>query len=85
MEEDPSEGSLTKVPPQRDPEYLAKLKTKTDAIIAISEDTLQLNALRRIRSSLRNLLKKEVCRLYLCLWRCRRTPIVHSHSLTLRL
>ena len=58
-EEDPKEGSLTKVPPQKDPEYLAKLKTKTktktDATIAISEDILQLNDLRRIRVSLRNL------------------------------
>ena len=79
--EDPKKGSLTKVPPQRDPEYLAKLKTKTDATTAISENILQLNAPRRIRVSFRNLLREEVQRLYLCLWRCRRTPIGHSYSL----
>ena len=33
------------------PEYPAKLKTKTDVTIAISEDTLQLNVPRRIRVS----------------------------------
>ena len=44
--EDSKEGSLTKVPPQRDPEYLAKLKTrtKTAVTIATSKVTLQPNA-----------------------------------------
>ena len=56
--EDPKEGSLTKVPPQKDPEYPAKLKTKTNATIAISEDILQLNAPRR-SVSLRNLLRER--------------------------
>ena len=40
IEEDPKEENLTKAPPQRDPEYLVKLKTKTDATSAISKDTL---------------------------------------------
>ena len=50
IKEDPREGSSTKVPSQRDPKYLVKLKTKTKtgAIIAISEDILWLNALRKI-------------------------------------
>ena len=44
---------LDKSPTTRRPEYPAKLKTKTktDVTIAISEDTLQLNVLRRIRVS----------------------------------
>ena len=42
---------LNKSPTTRRPEYLAKLKTKTNVTIAISEDTLQLNVLRRIRVS----------------------------------
>ena len=57
--EDSKEGSLTKVPPQKDPKYLAKLKTKTAVTIATSEDTLQLNALRKIRARLRNLLRER--------------------------
>ena len=58
-EEDPKEGNLTEVPPQKDPKYPAKLKTKTAVTIAASEDTLQLNALRKIRVSLRNLLRER--------------------------
>ena len=55
--EDSREGNLTKAPLLRDPMYLAKLrtKTKTDAIIAISEDILWQNALREIRINLRSL------------------------------
>ena len=58
IEEDSREENLTKAPPPRGPKYLVKLKTKTkiDAIIAISEDTLQLNAPRKIKVSPRNLL-----------------------------
>ena len=37
---------LDKSPTTRRPEYPAKLKTKTDVTIAISEDTLQLNVPR---------------------------------------
>ena len=45
-EEDSREESLTEVLPPKDPEYLAKLRIKTriDAIIAISEDTSQQSA-----------------------------------------
>ena len=45
--EDSKEGSLTKVPPQKDPEYPVNLKTKTGVIIATREDTLQPNAPRK--------------------------------------
>ena len=57
--EDSREENLTKAPPPRGPEYLVMLKTKTeiDAITAISKDTLQLNALRKIKVSPRNLLR----------------------------
>ena len=50
-----------KSPTTKNPDYPAKLKTKTktDATIAISEDILQLNTLRRIRVSLRNLLRER--------------------------
>ena len=50
-----------KSPTKKDPEYPAKLKTKTktDATIAINEDILQLDAPRRIRFSLRNLLRER--------------------------
>ena len=43
VEEDSREESLTRVPPLRDPKYLAKLKIKikTDAIIVTKEVTLQ--------------------------------------------
>ena len=58
--EDSREENLTKAPQPRGPEYLVKPKTKIDAIIAISGDTLRLNALRKIKVSLRNLLRKEV-------------------------
>ena len=65
--EDSKEGSLTKVPPQKDLEYLVKLKTKTKTTVTIatSEDTLQLNALRQIRASLRNLLRERSLKIIL--------------------
>ena len=49
--EDSREESLTKVLPPRDPKYLVKLKIKTkiDAIIVISEVTLQRSAQRKTR------------------------------------
>ena len=59
IEEGSREGHLTKAPLLRDPMYLAKLKikTKTNAIIAISEDILWQNALRKIGINLRSLLR----------------------------
>ena len=53
--EDSREESLTKVLPPKDPKYLAKLriKTKIDAIIASSEDTLQQSAQRKQGSNLK--------------------------------
>ena len=52
VEEDSREESLTRVPPLRDPEYLAKLKTKikTDVIIVIKEVTLQQSVQRGTRA-----------------------------------
>ena len=51
IQEGSREESLTKALPPKDPKYLAKLKIKTkiDAIIAISEDTLQWSAQRKTR------------------------------------
>ena len=74
IEEDPKEENLTKAPPQRDPEYLVKLKTKTGAIIAISEDTLWLNALRKIRVSLRNFLRGRSLKIILMLMEVQKNP-----------
>ena len=56
--EDSREENLTRAPRPRGPEYLVKPRTKTriDAIIAISGDTLRPNAPRKIKVSLRNLL-----------------------------
>ena len=50
-EEGSREESLTKALPPKDPEYLArlKIKTKIDAIIVISEDTLWQSAQRKTR------------------------------------
>ena len=61
VEEDSREGNLTKAPLLRDPLYPGNLKTKTkiDAIIAISEDTLWPTALREIRDSPRSLLRER--------------------------
>ena len=60
-EEDSREGSLTRAPLQRGHVYLAspKIKTRTDAIIAIKGDTSQPIALRKIRPSLQSLLKEK--------------------------
>ena len=60
-EEDSREESLTKVLPPKDPEYLAKLriKTKIDAIIAISEDTSQRSAQRKTRVKPQNPLRER--------------------------
>ena len=60
-EEDSREGSMTRAPLQRDRVYPAspKIKTKTDAIIAIKGDTSQLIALRKIRPSLQSLPKEK--------------------------
>ena len=56
IEEDSRERSLTRVPPLRDPEYLAKLKIKikTDAIIVIKEVTLQQSVQRGTRAKPQN-------------------------------
>ena len=66
-EEDSREGSLRKAPLQRDPVYLARLKTKTkiDVIIAIRGDILQPIALREIKLSLQSLLKERSLRITL--------------------
>ena len=63
--EDSREGSLTRAPLQRGHVYLAspKIKTKTDAIIAIKGDTSQPIALRKIRPSLQSLLKEKGLRI----------------------
>ena len=59
VEEDSREESLTRVPPLRDPEYLAKLKIKikTDAIIVIKEVTLQWSVQRGTRAKPQNPLR----------------------------
>ena len=59
--EDSREGSLTRAPLQRDHVYLAslKIKTKTDAIIAIKGDTSQPTAPRKTRPSLQSLPKEK--------------------------
>ena len=64
-EEDSREGSLTKAPLLRGRVYPAspKIKTKTDAIIAIKGDTSQPIALRKIRPSLQGLLKEKGLRI----------------------
>ena len=70
------EGSLTKFPPQKDPKYLAKLKTKTKTAVTIatSEGTLQLNALRKIRASLRNLLRERSSKIILMPMEVQKNP-----------
>ena len=64
-EEDSKEGSLTRAPLQRGRVYPAspKIKTKTNAIIAIKGDTSQPIALRKIRPSLQSLLKEKGLRI----------------------
>ena len=68
-EEDSREESLTKVLPAKDPEYLAKLRIKTriDAIIAISEDTLQRSAQRKTRVKPQNPLRERNLKIILML------------------
>ena len=65
-----------KSPPQKDPEYLAKLKTKTKTAVTIatSEDTLQLNAQRKIRVSLRNLLRERSLKIILMPMEVQKNP-----------
>ena len=60
-EEDSREGSLTRAPLQRGHMYPAspKIKTKTDAIIAIKGDTSQPIAQRKTRPSLQSLPKEK--------------------------
>ena len=64
-EEDSREGSLTRAPLQRGHMYPAspKIKTKTNAIIAIKGDTSQPIALRKIRTSLQSLPKEKGLRI----------------------
>ena len=64
-EEDSREGSLTKVPLQRDPMYPVRPKTKTDVIIVIRGDISQPIALRGIKLSLQSLLKERSLRITL--------------------
>ena len=68
-EEDSREECLTKVLPPKDPEYLAKLKIKTriDAIIVISEDTLQRSAQRKTRVKPQNPLRERNFKIILML------------------
>ena len=65
--EDSREENLTKAPRPRGLKYLVKPRTKTkiDAIIAISGDTLQLNAPRKIKVSLRNPLRERSLKIIL--------------------
>ena len=64
-EEDSRGASLTRAPLQRGHKYPAspKIKTKTDAIIAIKGDTSQPIALRKIRPSLQSLPKEKGLRI----------------------
>ena len=67
--EDSREESLTKVLPPRDPKYLVKLKIKTkiDAIIVISEVTLQWSAQRKTRVKPQNPLRERNLKIILTL------------------
>ena len=69
VEEDSREESLTKALPPKDPEYLARLKIKTriDAIIAISEHTSQWSAQRKTRVKPQNPLKERNLKIILML------------------
>ena len=69
IEEDFREESLTKALPPKDPEYLArlKIKTKTDAIIAISEDTSWWSAQRKARVKPQNPLRERNLKIILML------------------
>ena len=68
-EEVSREESLTKALPPKDPKNLAKLriKTKIDAIIAISEDTLQWSAQRKTRVKPQNPLRERNLKIILML------------------
>ena len=66
-EEDSREESLTKALPPKDPEYLAKPKTKIDAIIVISEVTLQRSAQRKTRVKPQNPLRERNLKIILML------------------
>ena len=68
-EEDSREESLTKVLPPRDPEYLVKpkIKTRIDAIIVISEVTLQQSAQRKTRVKPQNPLRERNLKIILML------------------
>ena len=76
VEEDSREESLIRAPLQRDPVYPAKPKTKirTDVIIAISGDTLQLTALRETRLSPQNLLKERSLKIILTPMEVQKNP-----------
>ena len=69
IEEDSREESLTKALPPKDPKYLVKLKIKTKivAIIAISEDTSQWSAQRKLRVKPQNSLRKRNLKIILML------------------
>ena len=69
IEEDSREESLTKALPPKDPEYLAKpkIKTKIDAIIVISEVTLQQSAQRKTRVKPQNPLRERNLKIILML------------------
>ena len=69
IEEDFREESLTKALPPKDPEYLAKLriKTKIDAIIAISENTSQWSGQRKTRVKPQNPLRERNLKIILML------------------
>ena len=75
-QKDPEYPAKTKVSPQKDPKYSAKLKTKTktNVTIATSENILQLNALRRIRVSLRNLLRERSLKITLTPMEVQKNP-----------
>ena len=81
--EDSREENLTRAPQPRGPEYLVKLRTKTkiDAIIAISGDTLWLNAPRKIKVSLRNLLRERSLKIILMPMEAQKNPVGYGHSL----
>ena len=69
VEEDSREESLTKALPPKDPEYLARLKTKTkiDAIIAISKDISWQSAQRKTRVKPQNPLRGRNLKIILML------------------
>ena len=82
-EEGSREESLTKALPPKDPEYLArlKIKTKIDAIIVISEDTLWQSAQRKQGSNL-NISEGKILKIILMLIVVWRTSVDHGHRHT---